>query len=201
MKVITIAHQKGGVGKSTLAINLAYAFAENVRVALVDTDMQGSITDLSEFLSGIDIVTMEQLTTGQLLDYDLVIVDTPPYLSNRLSELFSLSDYVLVPTKAVIMDTMAIRATIALLRQSMEAKPTLKAGIVLNMVLARTSLNDEVKEILSGYGIPIHSAMITQRVSYTRSPVTKGVFGSDDERAKEEVLSLASEILDQVIAE
>lgn len=43
---VTIAHQKGGVGKSTLALNLAHSFSENVRTALTDTDPQGSIVQL-----------------------------------------------------------------------------------------------------------------------------------------------------------
>ena len=198
MKVITIAHQKGGVGKTTLVINLAYCFAENARVAIVDTDLQGSVSDLSEFLTGIDIVSLDRLLSGNLSEYDLVVIDTPPYLSNRLSELFALSDYVLIPTKAGILDAMAIRATIALLRQSMELKPVLKAGIVLNMVMPRTSLNEEVKEILSGYGVYLHPTTIGQRVSYTRSPMTKGVFGGEDDRAKDEVVELASEILNRI---
>ncbi|MCK8496030.1 ParA family protein [Spirosoma sp. RP8] len=198
MKVITIAHQKGGVGKTTLSINLAFAFADSAKVAIVDADLQGSVSDLNEYLTGLDVVPLDSLLKGNLTGYDLVIVDTPPYLSNRLSELFALSDFVLVPTKAGILDAMAIRATIALLRQSMDLKPALKAGIVLNMVLPRTSITEEVKEILSGYRIPVLSSAISQRVSYTRSPVTQGVFGLDDSRAKEEIISLAGEILDSL---
>ncbi|GAB3719671.1 ParA family partition ATPase [Spirosoma flavus] len=198
MKVITIAHQKGGVGKTTLAINLAYAFAEGSKVAIVDADLQGSVSDLSDFLTGIDIVPLDRLLSAGLAGYDLVIVDTPPYLSNRLSELFAVSNYVLVPTKAGILDAMAIRATINLLRQSMELKPALKAGIVLNMVLPRTSLNDEVKDILTEYGIYLHPTAISQRVSYTRSPMTNGVFGGEDQRAKDEVIELASEIINRL---
>ena len=198
MKVITIAHQKGGVGKTTLAINLAYCFAEGAKVAIVDADVQGSVTDLKEFLTGVDVITLDGLVGGQLSGYDLIIVDTPPYLSNRLAELFALSDYVLVPTKAGILDAMAIRATIALLRQSMALKPALKAGIVLNMVMPRTSLNVEVREILSDYTIPLHLATIGHRVSYTRSPMTNGVFTGEDSRAKSEVEALADEILDRI---
>ena len=199
MKIITIAHQKGGVGKTTLAINLAYCFAEGARVAIVDTDLQGSVSDLREFLTGIDLISLDQLTSADISDrYDLIVIDTPPYLSNRLSELFAMSDYVLVPTKAGILDAMAIRATIALLGQSMKAKPALRAGIVLNMVIPRTSLNGEVREILSGYGLGVHNATISQRVSYTRSPVTNSVFGADDQRAKDEVINLATEILEQL---
>lgn len=199
MKVITIAHQKGGVGKTTLAVNLAYCFGEESRVAIVDADLQGSVTDLKDFLSGVDVHDLDSLLSGKLTDYDLIVIDTPPYLSSRLTELFALSDYVLVPTKAGILDAMAIRATIALLQQSMQAKPALKAGIVLNMVLPRTSLNEEVKEILTGYDIPLLSSRISQRVSYTRSPMTGSIFGSEDQRAKDEVIELATEIMEQLI--
>ncbi|GAB3225765.1 AAA family ATPase [Spirosoma arcticum] len=198
MKVITVAHQKGGVGKTTLAVNLAYCFAEDSKVAIVDADLQGSISDLKAFLSGVDIMDLDSLLSGKLNGYDLIVIDTPPYLSSRLAELFSLSDYVLVPTKAGILDAMAIRATIALLRQSMELKPALRAGIVLNMVMPRTSLNEEVKEILSDYSIPMHLATISQRVSYTRSPMTNSVFGGEDQRAKDEVVNLATEILERL---
>lgn len=199
MKVITIAHQKGGVGKTTLAINLAYCFAEGAKVAIVDADLQGSVSDLSEFLSGIEVASLDSLIGGQLSGFDLVIVDTPPYLSSRLAELFGLSDFVLIPTKAGILDAMAIKATIALLGESIAAKPSLKAGIVLNMVMSRTTLNEEVKEILSGYSVPLLESTIGQRVSYTRSPMTNSVFGGEDQRAKEEVEALADEILNQIL--
>lgn len=196
MKVITVAHQKGGVGKTTLAINLAYCFAEDARVAIVDTDYQGSITELRKFFTGVDIIAIEDLKQPDLADrYDLVVIDTPPYLSNQLSALFALSDYVLVPTKPGLLDAMAIKATIALLRQSMAAKPSLKAGIVLNMVMPRTSLTEEVKELLTEYDTHLHTTTIAQRVSYTRSPMTRGVFGSEDQRAKDEMVALSVEIV------
>jgi chromosome partitioning protein len=135
---------------------------------------------------------------GKATGYDLIIIDTPPYLTSRLGELFAVSDYVLVPTKAGFLDAMAIKATVALLQQSMAKHPNLRAGIVLNMVLPRTTLNEEVKEILREYNIPLHQATISQRVSYARSPITNGIFTSEDERAKHEVVSLAGEIMDNL---
>jgi len=91
-KIITLAHQKGGVGKSTLALNLALCFKDQLRVALIDSDLQGSIYHLKDDFPELDILTPEKISEIPKLDYDLIIVDTPPYLSNRLNELFSYSD-------------------------------------------------------------------------------------------------------------
>ena len=90
---------------------------------------------------------------------------------------------------------MAIKATIELLAQAEQKRPQLKYGVVLNMVKPRTALNKSVQEILSSYGAVLLATTIADRVSYTRSALTSGVFGSDDEKAKEEITSLADEIL------
>lgn len=198
MKTITIAHQKGGVGKTTLALNLAYCFSNGAKVAIADTDLQGSINSLGSLLTGVDLVSPEIVLDRKLKGFDLLIVDTPPYLTNRLSDLFNISDFVLVPTKTGIFDVLAIRATIALLKQSMAKHPKLKAGIVLNMVMPRTSLTAEVKDTLAEFGIPLLATQIHNRVSYVRSPVTAGVLNTDDEKAKDEVQNLASDILSQL---
>jgi len=198
MKIITVAHQKGGVGKTTLALNLAFCFADSARVAVTDTDLQGSINSLGQLLTGIDLVSPEDVLAGKLTGYDLLVIDTPPYLTNRLPDLFAISDFVVVPTKPGILDTMAVRATVAMLQESMKKKPGLKAGIVLNMVMPRTSLTTEVRDVLSEFAIPVLPTMIHQRVSYARSPTTNGVFASDDEKAKDEIQALATDILTQL---
>jgi chromosome partitioning protein len=98
-KIITVAQQKGGVGKSTLALNLALCFQEELKVALVDSDLQGSIHHLKGEFPGISVIGTEQVAEIPKFDYDLIIVDTPPYLSNKLLDLFALSSMVLIPTK------------------------------------------------------------------------------------------------------
>jgi len=69
-KIITIAHQKGGVGKSTLAINLALCFQDQLSVALVDTDLQGSIYHIKEDFPGLAIIGLDKLKDIQQLNYD-----------------------------------------------------------------------------------------------------------------------------------
>ncbi|MBE8971452.1 ParA family protein [Nostocales cyanobacterium LEGE 12452] len=193
MIIISVAHQKGGVGKTTLALNLAYCLSKDLKVAITDTDLQGSISDISPFLKDIDLIPLSKIQKGTRLSYDIVIIDTPPYLTDKLQEIFLMSDFVLIPTKAGYLDALAVRGTIALFDQAKKKKPSLKAGVVLNM-LTRTNLNDEVKEILDQYTLPILKTTINQRVSYARSPMTAGVFNSDDDKAKTEMVDLSMEI-------
>lgn len=197
-KIITVAHQKGGVGKSTLALNLATCFQEQLRVALVDIDLQGSLSDLKEDFPELNIICEDHFEQIRKLDHDLIIVDTPPYLSNRLPELFLISDYVLVPTKAGFFDVMAIRSTLNLIAEAQKKHTSIKAGIVINMVKHRSGITHEVQELLKSFDIPVLKTMIHDRVSFARSPITRGVLESEDTKAKEEITSLADEIVSDI---
>jgi len=199
-KIITVAHQKGGVGKSTLAMNLAVCFQDQLNVALVDTDLQGSLFQIKEELPGLAVVGNDLLQDIKRLEYDLVIVDTPPYLSNKLPELFSLSDFILIPTKAGFFDVMAIRSTIALLKDAQVKKPDIQAGIVMNMIKPRSGITKEVSSLLQSMQTPVLATMIHDRVSIARSSITAGVLQGSDNKAIEEITSLAEEIVNRISA-
>jgi len=198
-KIITIAHQKGGVGKSTLALNLAVCFQDQLSVALVDTDLQGSIADLKDDLPELSIIQEDNFENIRQLKHQLIIIDTPPYLSNRLPDLFLISDYVLIPTKAGFFDVMAIRSTIALVKEAQKKQSQLNAGIVLNMIKPRSGVTGEVQELLKSFDMPLLNIVIHDRVSFTRSPITGGVLSGDDSKAKEEITGLAEEIVNSII--
>ncbi|MCR8559045.1 ParA family protein [Mucilaginibacter sp. BJC16-A38] len=199
-KIITVAHQKGGVGKSTMALNLALCFQDQLRVALVDSDLQGSIYHVKDDFPGLAILTSERISDISSLDYDLVIVDTPPYLSNKLNDLFDLSDFVLVPTKAGFFDVMAVRSTLALIKFSQAKNTHLKAGIVLNMIKPRSGITKDISQLLQSFGTPLLKTMVHDRVSITRSSMTSGILKSTDVKAIEEITSLAEEIVNQISA-
>ncbi|MFD2866781.1 AAA family ATPase [Mucilaginibacter antarcticus] len=197
-KIITIAHQKGGVGKSTLALNLAVCFQDQLTVALVDTDLQGSIADLKNDLPELSIIQEDNFKKIKKLEHQLIIIDTPPYLSNRLPELFLISDYILIPTKAGFFDVMAIRSTVALVKEAQLKHTKLGAGIVLNMIKHRSGVTGEVQELLKGFDVPLMNTIVHDRVSFTRSPMTGGVLSGEDSKAKEEITALAEEIVNYI---
>jgi len=200
-KIITIAHQKGGVGKSTLAINLALCFQNQLSVALVDTDLQGSLYHIKEDFPELAIIGLDKLKDIQQLEHDLVIVDTPPYLSNRVPELFLHSDFILVPTKAGFFDVMAIRSTLALIKEAQAKAPHLKAGIVLNMIKPRSGITKDIAGLLENMEIPLLKARVHDRVSIARSAMTSGILNGGDSKAATEIMALAEEVVERISAE
>lgn len=199
-KIITIAHQKGGVGKSTLAINLALCFQDQLSVALVDTDLQGSLYHMRSDFPDLVIIGADRLSDIQKLAFDLVIVDTPPYLSNRLPELFRYSDFILVPTKAGFFDVMAIRSTIALISEAIDAALRVRAGIVLNMIKPRSGITHDVRGLLESMDVRLLKAVVHDRVSIARSSMTSGVLQGSDQKAKDEITALAEEVVELISA-
>lgn len=188
-KIILITHQKGGVGKSTLAFNLATNINDVAKTCIVDLDYQGSLNNIRE-LSKVPIFTEDKLYELIQSDFDFIFIDTPPYLSEKLPELCNLSDVIVIPSKAGFLDILAISSTINIVEQSGNKD---KAIIVFNMVKSNTSLTDEVKQQLSEYNIRVSKTMISDLVAFTRSVLVNGV--SENPNAQQQIDNLTKEIL------
>lgn len=194
-KIILITHQKGGVGKSTLTFNLAQNISKNARVVVLDFDLQGSLSQLADLVTDFEIISFKrEIKEIKKLDYDFILLDTPPYLSNHLHNLIELADLIIVPTKAGILDLLAIKSTIELIEQQKKTSQTL---IVFNMIKANTTLTLDILIGLEEYNVNIANTHISDLVSFTRSVLVKGV--KHDKNAQKQIDNLTKEILIKLI--
>lgn len=188
-KIILITHQKGGVGKSTLTFNLASNLMGSAKVCILDMDNQGSLFNISS-LSNVPIFTSEKFTEKLKEEYDFIFIDTPPYINEKISELCETADIIIIPTKAGILDLLAIKSTIDIIK---EVNAEDKALIVFNMIKPKTTLTEEIKKEIVDYNIRISKNMISDLVSFSRSVLVNGV--EDNHTAQKQIDNLTKEIL------
>ena len=188
-KLILITHQKGGVGKSTITYNLAVNLKDNAKVCILDMDTQGSLMNINQ-LSEVPIFPAEKLNDLKNSDYDFIFIDTPPYLNSRIEELCNIADVILIPTKAGVLDLLAIKSTIDIV---VKAKAENRALIVFNMVKPNTTLTAEIKDQLKDYDIKVSKNMLSDLVAFSRSVLVNGV--EENRNAQKQIDNLTKEIL------
>ena len=202
-RIVTVAQQKGGAGKTTLAITLAVAWAgQSKKVALLDIDPQGSVTAWGGLRQGVAGVAPLHITavsgwrTGTEIDrlkrdYDLVIVDSPPHAETAARLAIRSADLVVVPVQLSPMDLWATGATIELART--EKRPIV---MVLNRVAPRGHLGDTIRTLIEQKNLPMAANTLGNRQAFASAMlagqgVTEFEPGSP---AAEEALALALEL-------
>lgn len=193
VKLILCAHQKGGVGKSTIALNLAINLSQNSKVAILDLDHQGSLSQLQRKFDHLTI-TNDTTLLEHKLDYDFIVIDTPPYLSNKLPELIRESDLIVVPTKAGILDVLAITSTLDLIKQE---KMDSKALVVFNMIKPNTTLTGDIMDSVIHLNIKVAKTKISDLVAFTRSVALLGL--PVNSKAQNQLNKLTKEVLRQLL--
>lgn len=187
-KIILVTHQKGGVGKSTLTFNMASILKNDVKIAIIDFDLQGSLYK-SRANSEIPIFNKDEIKNIKNLDFDFVFIDTPPYLTEELPNLCKLADAI----KTGIYDLLAIEDTINIIKQVDKEDKTL---IVFNMVKPNTTLTTEMQEAIENYNITVAETKISDLVAFTRSAMNRGVEYS--KKAQQQIEALTREILSKI---
>src|SRR5271169_2807681 len=176
--VITIAQRKGGAGKTTLAAQLAVAWArQGARVAVLDIDPQASLAawvDLRRARLGTEAIGFEfaalpgwraaQWIEDRARSADLVVIDNPPHAETEAQIAVRAAGLILIPVQPSPLDLWATEATLKMARD--ERRRTL---IVLNRVPPRSSMTDEIAAELTGAGAPIATTRIGNRIALARA--------------------------------
>jgi chromosome partitioning protein len=204
-KVIAILNQKGGVGKTTLAVHVATALARKKRrVLLLDADPQGSALDWAAARHGEPLFPVVGLPKSSIhkelpalaANYEIVIIDGPPRVYDVARSAIMASDLVLVPVQPSPYDVWAAKEIIDLLNEAAVYKPALQKAFIINRKIVNTAIGRDVAEALSAYPIPVLSTSVCQRVAFAES-ATQGltVYELDPEMlAAQEMNQLADEV-------
>jgi chromosome partitioning protein len=173
MKIFSIISQKGGAGKTTLALNLAGA-AESLgyRTVVIDLDPQASAKGWHDSRKGEAPVVVsaqasrldEVLTTAREHGADLCIIDTAPHSETTALAAARAADLILVPCRPAILDLRAISSSVDLVQLAKRA-----ALAVLNSVPPRGSLADQAEQAIRTYGIEVAPTRISQRAALVHS--------------------------------
>jgi len=203
-KVIAILNQKGGVGKTTLAIHIATAIARRGRkVLLLDADPQNSALDWAAAREGqplFPVVALPKSSIHKELPtltekFDVVVIDGPPRVHDVARSAIMASDLVLIPVQPSPYDVWASKEIMDLLNEATVYKPALKKAFVINRKITNTAIGRDVTDALSEYPVPVLKTTIGQRIAFAES-ATRGltVFELDPEMlAAQEMSQLADE--------
>ena len=213
MKVISILNQKGGVGKTTLSINLAAALkALNHSVLLVDADPQGSSLDWAAAREPADPLfsvvscpkpTIHKTVADIGVGKDFVIIDGAPRVTDLARSCIMASDLVLIPVQPSPYDSWASQEVVSLIQEAVIYKPELKAAFVINRKIPNTAIGRDVESALAEFELPVLSTTIGQRVIFAESAASGlSVLEQDAKRqAAAEITALAQETLNLMEAE
>ena len=208
--IISLVSQKGGVGKSSLAIGIAWELqARGARVLLADTDPQATARTAGELAAGQGFDGPTTLVFGKDLSrpnqlpavakqFDHVVIDTPGKLTDVTTPVLMVSDVALIPIGPSPAELWSNTDTITIVQAARESfNPSLRSAIVFVRNEPKTVLSTRVRAALEKGELPVLGSATSQRVAWREAMLSgQGVaqYNPKDKAAKE-LRALVDELL------
>ncbi|WP_297367569.1 ParA family partition ATPase [Acidocella sp.] len=175
-KVIAVAQQKGGAGKTMLAAQFAVALAEAARVALLDIDPQGSLSvwgrlreGAAKAVHGVEVTSVSGWRLGAELEklkaaHDFVLIDTPPVIDSDARRAVRAADLVLIPMNPSPPDLWAAEGTLKL-----AAEEKRRAALIFNRAPAASKLRKRLEAEIGARGLTLLPVALANRAGYANA--------------------------------
>ncbi len=200
-KIISVVNQKGGSGKTTIAMQLAGTLARRGNeVLVIDADPQGTATRCAAVVGLSAANTKVHREVGKFVNlYGFIIIDTPPAAGSQITQSALLvADLALVPIIPSPYDMWAALEIRQAIENAKDVNENLKACLVINQCQSNTNLAKESIDVLPTFGITVCKTQIRQRTVYRQSAAygqTVHAFGSKASAAIEEIEGLTDEVM------
>lgn len=207
-RVFAVANHKGGVGKTTLAMNLAAGLVRRGSCAVLDADPQGSAsswmrlapTPSNPAVPVIEVIVGVHVAVEALREaYEYLVIDCPPSIdSPRVAQALGCADCLLIPVLPSPMDLWASTRIEEMVKAARAGNPGLRAFLVLNQIEARNAMARGMEEVFREFTVPALSSGLARRAIYRTAALEgRSVYdlGARGESAAKEIESVIGEIL------
>jgi chromosome partitioning protein len=205
--IIAVLNQKGGVGKTTLSVNLAAAVAlSGQRALLIDADPQGSALDWQAARTGESLFpvvgmakpTLHKDVPGLAGGYDHVVIDGPPRVNDLAKSAILAAHVVLIPVQPSPYDVWAADEIVKLIQEVALYKEGLRSLFVVTRKIGNTALGRDVAAALKEYPFPLAATAVGQRIVFAESAASgRSVLEAEPKGlATKEIRSLIRELLE-----